>query len=170
MSPSPARPSGLPSGARAAAVLPCRTGGRSRRAGNIGIWCWDIPTNRLTWSSNLEDIHDLPKGSFDGSFSLFENDIHPQDRAGVVAAIGERQQPPHRTLCPPPQPTGERWLEIRARGQGLASRSAWSHLRDDRESAAASRTANARASGRYWRARRRLTKTICRSSSTTPSR
>src|SRR5829696_9037867 len=53
-------------------------------AGKIGVWSWEIASNRLTWSSNLEDIHQRPPGSFDDTFSFFENDIHPGDHAGVV--------------------------------------------------------------------------------------
>ena len=26
------------------------------KAGQIGIWSWDIRSNRATWSSNIEDI------------------------------------------------------------------------------------------------------------------
>jgi PAS domain S-box-containing protein len=58
-------------------------------AGKIGIWAWDLATNRVTWSTNLEAIHGLPPGSFDGTFSFFENDIDPRDRPAVLAAIKE---------------------------------------------------------------------------------
>jgi PAS domain S-box-containing protein len=84
-------------------------------AGKIGVWSWDIAVNRVTWSTNLEDVHDLPKDSFDGSFAVFENDIHPQDRAGVRAAIEETlsSHKPHRTLYRlPPRPDREEcWIE-----------------------------------------------------------
>ena len=84
-------------------------------AGNIGIWSWDIAVNRLTWSSNVEEIHDLAGGSFDGTFAFFEKDIHAQDRAGVLAAIDEtlRTHKPHRTLyrLPPRPDREERWIE-----------------------------------------------------------
>src|SRR4029079_9135848 len=58
-------------------------------SGKIGIWSWDIAANKINWSSNLEEIHHLPPGSFDGSFSFFQNDIHPDDRSSVLAAIAE---------------------------------------------------------------------------------
>jgi PAS domain S-box-containing protein len=84
-------------------------------AGKIGVWAWDVAPNRITWSANLEEIHRLAAGSFDGTFSAFENAVHPDDRAGVVAAIKEslRSHKPHRTLYRlPPQPDGdERWIE-----------------------------------------------------------
>ena len=85
-------------------------------AGEIGVWSWDIVSNRVTWSSNLEAIHRLPAGSFDGTFAFFENDIHPEDRADVLAAIQEalRTGTPHRMLYRlPPRPSSEEcWIEI----------------------------------------------------------
>jgi len=61
-------------------------------AGQVGVWCWDVATNKVTWSSNLESIHDLPPGSFDGTFSFFQGIVHEEDRARVQAAIGEALQ------------------------------------------------------------------------------
>jgi PAS domain S-box-containing protein len=58
-------------------------------AGRIGVWSWDIATNAITWSSNIELICGLSPGLFDGTYSFFENDIHEDDRAKVLAAIGE---------------------------------------------------------------------------------
>ena len=55
----------------------------------IGVWSWDIASNRVTWSSNLEAIHRLPHGSFDGTFAFVQNDVHPDDRPQVRAAIEE---------------------------------------------------------------------------------
>src|SRR5262249_37723453 len=84
-------------------------------AGNIGVWAWDIQTNRVTWSANLEQIHRLPQGRFEGTFAAFENDVHPEDRAAVRAAIEDslRSHKPYRALyrLPPAPDSDERWLE-----------------------------------------------------------
>lgn len=84
-------------------------------AGKIGVWSWDIASNRIAWSANLEDVHRLAQGRFDGSFTFFENDIHPDDRASVVAGIQEslRSRKPHRTLyrLHPRPDTDDRWIE-----------------------------------------------------------
>jgi two-component sensor histidine kinase len=84
----------------------------------IGVWSWDIASDRVTWSSNLESIHRLPAGSFDGTLSFVENDVHPQDRAQVRADIEEalRTGTPRRMLYRlPPRPDGsEYWIESRA--------------------------------------------------------
>jgi PAS domain S-box-containing protein len=56
-------------------------------AGHIGVWCWDIATNKMTWSSNLESIHGMPAGSFDGTYACFEKNIHRDDQRSVTAAV-----------------------------------------------------------------------------------
>lgn len=88
-------------------------------AGRVGVWIWDITSNVLRWSKNLEEIHNLKSGSFDGSFSFFENDIHADDRSAVLAAIqgakreggryNVRYRVPHRDGAE------EKWVESRGR-------------------------------------------------------
>ena len=40
--------------------------------GHIGIWSWDIASDKVTWSSNLETIHGMPLGSLiSGYFATF---------------------------------------------------------------------------------------------------
>jgi PAS domain S-box-containing protein len=58
-------------------------------AGHIGVWSWDLATNAVTWSSNMEAIHGLPPGAFDGTYAFFERDVHDDDRAGVKEALRE---------------------------------------------------------------------------------
>ncbi len=58
-------------------------------AAQIGIWCLDIAAGKLTWSSNVESIHRLTQGAFDGSYATFENIIHSDDRPGVEASVKE---------------------------------------------------------------------------------
>ncbi|MGH6769803.1 MAG: HWE histidine kinase domain-containing protein [Xanthobacteraceae bacterium] len=88
---------------------------RALESARIGVWSWDIASNRVTWSSNLEEIHRLPAESFDGTLAFVENDVHPDDRAQVSAAIQEalRSRTPRRMLYRlPPRPDDEdRWIE-----------------------------------------------------------
>jgi two-component sensor histidine kinase len=84
----------------------------------IGVWSWEIESNRLTWSSNMESIRGMIPGSFDGTFASFENHVHPQDRAQVRAVIDEglRSGVPFRLLYRV-APRGDeqiRWIETRA--------------------------------------------------------
>lgn len=57
------------------------------KAGEVGVWRWRIDTDVLEWSANLQAIHGLPPGSFNGSLSSFYNDIHPSDADRVRQAV-----------------------------------------------------------------------------------
>ena len=37
-------------------------------AATMGTWDWDLIAQTVQWSENLERIHGLPPGSFDGAF------------------------------------------------------------------------------------------------------
>jgi PAS domain S-box-containing protein len=81
----------------------------------VGIWSWDIASNRVTWSSNLESIHHLPNGTFDGTFAFVQNDVHPDDQTQVHAAIEDALATgkPQRMLYRlPSRASGEEyWIE-----------------------------------------------------------
>src|SRR5688572_27793119 len=88
-------------------------------AGDVGVWRWDVAGNRLTWSGNMEAIHRLPAGSFDGTFEFFAKNIHPEDSGRVMAVIqkalaeGDRYAVQYRL---PPNTLGQvNWLEARGR-------------------------------------------------------
>ena len=57
-------------------------------AGRLGAWEWDMTAQKVTWSPMLERIHGIDVGSFDGTFESYQADIHPEDRAHVLDAIG----------------------------------------------------------------------------------
>jgi PAS domain S-box-containing protein len=56
-------------------------------AGRMGTWDWDLRTGGVAWSDNMEEIHGLPEGGFDGSIEGFRRLVHPDDRDRVEAAI-----------------------------------------------------------------------------------
>jgi PAS domain S-box-containing protein len=56
-------------------------------AGHMGVWDWNILTNDIRWSENLEPIHGLAPGTFAGTVEAFEALIHPDDRQLVRGAI-----------------------------------------------------------------------------------
>jgi PAS domain S-box-containing protein len=87
-------------------------------AGHIGIWEWDIRSNRGTWSANVEEICGLAKGSLDETKMVLETDVHPDDRPAVIATMHEvlRTRTPRRVqyrLLPKPG-AEERWIETLA--------------------------------------------------------
>jgi two-component sensor histidine kinase len=85
-------------------------------AAQIGIWCWDVATGRVLWSRNLEAIHRLPAGSFDGTYAGFEKDVCRDDWPNVDASLQEamRSHGAYRVRYRLPERTDkneERWLE-----------------------------------------------------------
>lgn len=88
-------------------------------AGEIGIWRWDLATNRLWWSRNLSTIHRADPDSFSGSLDDFKRDIHPDDRAAVLEAVRRAiaDRVPYRVeyRLPPRVGQDEVWLEARGR-------------------------------------------------------
>lgn len=84
------------------------------KAGKLGIWVWDIPTNNVHWSKSVESIFGMPRGSFDGTYEAYLALVHPDDRVILTELIqkalsGEPSYHfEHRTLLP----SGEvHWLE-----------------------------------------------------------
>ena len=90
-------------------------------AAHVGTWHWDMASGRVQWSDNLEAIHGLPPGSFGGDFESFLDDVHPDDRAQVMAAIQGAAGAPgaaghyHIEYRLPQRDGGERWVEGKGR-------------------------------------------------------
>jgi PAS domain S-box-containing protein len=87
-------------------------------AASMGTWDWDLSTQTVRWSDNLERVHGLPSGTFDGTFNSYEREIHPDDRERVLAsarrAIAEGV--PHEVEYRIVGPDGTiRWVEGKGR-------------------------------------------------------
>jgi PAS domain S-box-containing protein len=84
-------------------------------AGQIGIWSWDIASRRAEWSTNIEDICGVIRGSFNAATTVPENNIHAEDRPSVLAALQEAllTRSPRRVQyrLSPKQGADERWIE-----------------------------------------------------------
>jgi two-component sensor histidine kinase len=61
--------------------------GDGLRHGGVGVWRWKTNSDELRWSDNLEAVHGLPAGSFDGTLSSFQRDLHPEDVEPVWSNI-----------------------------------------------------------------------------------
>ncbi|KYF53089.1 hypothetical protein BE04_10070 [Sorangium cellulosum] len=55
------------------------------RAGQTGVWEWDLVTGRVVWSDEVCGIFGIPPGTFEGTLEAFERRIHPDDRTRVRA-------------------------------------------------------------------------------------
>ncbi len=63
-------------------------------AARMGTWSWNVQTGSLDWSDNLEEIHGMAPGTFQGTYESFLACVHPEDRemvdSGVRKAVAER--------------------------------------------------------------------------------
>jgi PAS domain S-box-containing protein len=83
-------------------------------AASMGTWEWDLRTDVVTWSSNLEGVHSLAPGTFDGTFSSYAQEIHPDDHDRVLVAVREAidEGTPYEVEYRIVTPTGAiKWLE-----------------------------------------------------------
>ncbi|MEH1901513.1 MAG: PAS domain S-box protein [Nostoc sp.] len=55
----------------------------------MGLWDWNILTNKVIWSENYEVLFGVLPGSFDGPYEAFNKCVHPEDRQSVMQAIGQ---------------------------------------------------------------------------------
>jgi PAS domain S-box-containing protein len=84
-------------------------------AGRLGLWSWDLRSNRLTWSTNLEDFHGSPEGNPGGTLVIAPAEFPLQDATDVLAAIRkclETREPYRLEYRVPAGPEDdERWFE-----------------------------------------------------------
>jgi PAS domain S-box-containing protein len=55
--------------------------------GKVGLWDWDVATNRVSWTDSLYLIHGVKHEEFDSTAEGFAKLIHPEDRDLVSQAI-----------------------------------------------------------------------------------
>jgi two-component system sensor histidine kinase UhpB len=56
-------------------------------AGKCGIWDWDIPNDRLTWSDRVFELFGRSPETFGGKVADFRAAIHPEDAERVAEAV-----------------------------------------------------------------------------------
>ncbi|MCM4156453.1 PAS domain-containing protein [Gramella sp. AN32] len=65
------------------------------RAGGVGIWQYDLVTNEMKWDDQMYNIYGLTPGTFDNVYELWQQGLHPEDRARCnddvnVAMLGNK--------------------------------------------------------------------------------
>ncbi len=66
--------------------------GLAQQAGKIGTFEWNLLTDRVTWSIELEALYGLAPGSFDHSNTHWLDTIYPEDRPKVEAELNKSRQ------------------------------------------------------------------------------
>jgi PAS domain S-box-containing protein len=84
------------------------------RVGEIGVWDWDIRTNRIAWSERVYAMHGVQPGDFSGRIEDLLPLIHPDDQDRVQCAIqaAVSESAPYQVQLRAVHPDGTiRWLE-----------------------------------------------------------
>ncbi len=96
----------------------------SLRAAGMGLWDWDMITNKVSWSDNVIEIFGVTKNQFDGTYESYLALMHDDDREHIVSTInnsiqsGKPYQVEHRIFWPD---GSVHWLECSGevfRGEG----------------------------------------------------
>lgn len=64
----------------------------------LGVWDWDIITDKLTWDEGMFNIYELDKEQFNGSYKEWANIIHPEDVKFVEQQFRDTFQNNHKTF------------------------------------------------------------------------
>jgi len=59
----------------------------AQRVGRIGTFEWDIPSTRITWTSELEALYGLPPGGLEGRYERWRQSVHPDDLARAEESL-----------------------------------------------------------------------------------
>lgn len=54
-------------------------------AAHVGIWDWDVVTNKLIWDDQMYALYGLGKHEFSGAYDAWQNGLHPEDRESAHA-------------------------------------------------------------------------------------
>jgi len=55
-------------------------------AAHLGLWEWNLQTGKLAWFGHSEQLFGLGPGQFDGTYEMFFQRVHPDDRAALAEA------------------------------------------------------------------------------------
>jgi PAS domain S-box-containing protein len=87
-------------------------------AGVVGVWDWDIASGELTWDAVMCRLYGLRDGEFSNTLEAWEQAVHPEDKARVLADLEAAQhgwreyQPRFRVVWPD---GSIHWLQARSR-------------------------------------------------------
>jgi PAS domain S-box-containing protein len=89
----------------------------AQKAGKTGSFEWNIQSNEVSWTAEVEALYGLAPGSFDGRYNSWIQTLHPDDRAKTeqelsqAVTIGQGLDTEFRIICP----NGEiRWIALKS--------------------------------------------------------
>ena len=93
----------------------------AQKAGQVGIFDWDILSGKIIWTPEQEELFDLPPGGFEQTYDAWVKRIHPKDEARLTPYFKEwmesdREEEKECQEYRIPLPDGQmRWIEARGR-------------------------------------------------------
>ncbi len=78
----------------------------AQKAANIGSWEWEIASNIVTWSEQMEPMFGFLPGEFGGTYEAFMDCVHPDDREAIQDSVdanlkeGGEYRIEHRIIWP----------------------------------------------------------------------
>ncbi len=57
------------------------------QAVHLGTWQWDIVSDEVRWSENIEGLFGLPAGTFGGNYAAYLQCVHPEDRSLIETRV-----------------------------------------------------------------------------------
>lgn len=58
-------------------------------AGCIGIWDWDVQTNRMDWDERMYEMYQIDPATADNTFDMWRKRLHPNDVEPIEWALSE---------------------------------------------------------------------------------
>lgn len=89
----------------------------AQQAGKIGTFEWNVQSNEVAWTAELEALYGLAPGSFEGHYDGWIQTLHPDDRPKLEQAIarsvqtGESLDTEFRIFCPNDD---VRWIAVKS--------------------------------------------------------
>lgn len=108
-------------------------------AADIGLWDWDLDTNRMAMSASMKTLLEIGRAGRDESYDTFLQVIHPDDRPRVADTLKtaiERRGSFDEEFRTKPRGRAIRWMRIRGRvssGAGGAPKRVMGSIHDKTE-------------------------------------
>lgn len=61
------------------------------KAGNVGIWTWDVENNDMSWNSIMYELYDIPSDVMP-TYATWQSSLHPEDVTGVESLLDNAVQ------------------------------------------------------------------------------
>jgi PAS domain S-box-containing protein len=90
----------------------------AQKAAQIGTFEWDLVTDLIIWTKEMEELYGLPEGTYDGTRESWNSYLHPDDRDRMILnankAVAEKDTEYFAEFRIVTKPGKTRWVSLRA--------------------------------------------------------